>query len=135
MRAQAGPEGRPVQASSATLQDVELQAQLASLRRAEAENRALRAELEELELVLGESIDLSPYLGAAAGAEAPDVPVAPEEPAAPPAEAAAAAETAGSVGAADLAKLTVKELKALLKEKGLPVSGKKAELVARLRGT
>ena len=33
---------------------------------------------------------------------------------------------------ADLAKLTVKELKALLKEKGKAVSGKKAELVARL---
>ena len=33
---------------------------------------------------------------------------------------------------ADLAKLTVKELKALLKEKGKAVSGKKAALVARL---
>mmetsp|Transcript_24076 Transcript_24076/g.51749 ORF Transcript_24076/g.51749 Transcript_24076/m.51749 type:complete len:259 (-) Transcript_24076:277-1053(-) len=33
----------------------------------------------------------------------------------------------------DYAKLTVKELKALLKSRGLPVSGKKADLVARLR--
>ena len=33
----------------------------------------------------------------------------------------------------DLAKLTVKELKARLKAKGLPVSGNKAALVARLQ--
>ncbi|MCS5534515.1 MAG: hypothetical protein NZ802_01535, partial [Candidatus Poseidoniales archaeon] len=32
----------------------------------------------------------------------------------------------------DLDSLTVAELKQLLKEKGLPVSGKKAELIARL---
>ena len=57
---------------------------------------------------------------AAPEAAAPELPPTP----APP----------GPPASGDLAKLTVKELKALLKEKGLPVSGKKAELVARLRG-
>ena len=57
--------------------------------------------------------------------EAPETPEAPvdegdDEP------AAAAAEDFGS--------LTVVELKALLRERGLPVSGRKAELVARLEG-
>lgn len=33
---------------------------------------------------------------------------------------------------ADYSKMTVKEIKSILKAKGLPVSGKKAELVARL---
>ena len=58
---------------------------------------------------------------AAPEAAAPELPPTPAPPGAPAASG-------------DLAKLTVKELKALLKEKGLPVSGKKAELVARLRG-
>ena len=56
---------------------------------------------------------------AAPEAAAPELPPTPAPPGAPAASG-------------DLAKLTVKELKALLKEKGLPVSGKKAELVARL---
>ena len=33
---------------------------------------------------------------------------------------------------ADYSKMTVKEIKSILKAKGLPVSGKKADLVARL---
>lgn len=36
--------------------------------------------------------------------------------------------------APDYRKMKVKELKALLKERGLPLSGKKADLVARLEG-
>ena len=56
---------------------------------------------------------------AAPEAAAPELPPTPAPPAAPAASG-------------DLAKLTVKELKALLKEKGKAVSGKKAELVARL---
>ena len=46
----------------------------------------------------------------------------------------APAEEAPSAGAPDYASMTVAELKDELKAKGLPVSGKKAELVERLQG-
>ena len=38
-------------------------------------------------------------------------------------------------GESDLSKLTVKQLKEQLREAGLPVSGLKAELIARLEGS
>ena len=46
----------------------------------------------------------------------------------------APAEEAPSADAPDYASMTVAELKDELKAKGLPVSGKKAELVERLQG-
>ena len=56
----------------------------------------------------------------------------------PPAEETSAeeapAEEAPSADAPDYASMTVAELKDVLKAKGLPVSGKKAELVERLQG-
>lgn len=66
-----------------------------------------------------------------APAEASPVEEAPAEET--PAEEAPA-EEAPSAGAPDYASMTVAELKDELKAKGLPVSGKKAELVERLQG-
>ena len=45
-------------------------------------------------------------------------------------------ETAAEKGSEDVdySKMSVSELKEMLKEKGLPVSGKKAELIERLEG-
>ena len=49
------------------------------------------------------------------------------------AEATEAAETTEAAEAEDFSGLTVKELKAVLRSRGLSVSGRKAELLARLR--
>ena len=48
------------------------------------------------------------------------------------AEATEATEAAEATEAEDFSGLTVKELKAVLRSRGLPVSGRKAELLARL---
>ena len=93
----------------------------AALRKAEAENGALRAELEELEEILGRPIAVP---DAAADAGGPEAGGYPEEafpdnlPEAQPGQ--------------DYPALKVSELKPLLRARGLPVSGRKADLVARL---
>ena len=91
----------------------------AALRKAEAENGALRAELEELEEILGRPVAV------------PDADFGGAEVAGYPEEAFPGNLPEAQPGQ-EYSALKVAELKPLLKARGLPVSGRKADLVARL---
>jgi len=112
----------------------------AALRKAEAENGALLAELEELEEILGRPIDIEvpetypeeAFTGnLPAEAREAVTAVIGAEAAFPPAPAPTGSAMALPLPS-DYEKLKVVELRAELKARGLPVSGRKALLLARL---
>ena len=111
----------------------------AALRKAEAENGALLAELEELEEILGRPIDVEAPETYPEEAFTGNLPAAREAAAVVTGAEAASSPVPAPTGSAEALplpsayeKLKVVELRAELKARGLPVSGRKALLLARL---